>query len=292
MAKPQAASTKAQPAAAKTEIAKATGTAVGAAIDFSGDSGLGMENTTSDSFAIPFLSVLQKGSPQVDEASGVALEGAKQGMFFENINSRMFDGKVGVTVVPVYYKRVFIRWAPKGSDGSGFKGELSPEQVIAHREKGEIVEMDNKLYFPLPDGSVNEKKCDRVADTRNHYMLLLNEDGSWTECLLSLTSTQIKKSKMLMSALASVKLKGAAGMYTPPTFANLIKATTIPESNDKGNWMGIRFEVDGQVDRSDLYQAAKKFHEVIKAGKVEAKYEAPADAEPAEPAAGKAGGSF
>ncbi len=290
MAKPQAAATP--KGATKNEIAKATSTAVGAALDFSGDSGKGMENTTSDSFAIPFLSVLQKGSPQVDEASGVSLEGAKQGMFFENINSRMFEGtKVGVQLVPVYYRRVFIRWAPKGSEGSGFKGELTPEQVLAHREKREIVEMDGKLYFPLPDGSVNEKKCDRVADTRNHYVLLMNEDESWTECLLSLTSTQIKKSKMLMSALASVKLKGASGMYTPPTFANVIKATTIPESNDKGNWMGIRFEVLGQVDRPDLYQAAKKFHEVIKAGKVEARYE-DVDAGPAEPEAGKAGGSF
>ena len=51
---------------------------------FAEDAGAGMEGATAESFAIPFLGVLQKGSPQVDEASGVAIEGAKAGMLFEN----------------------------------------------------------------------------------------------------------------------------------------------------------------------------------------------------------------
>ena len=60
---------------------------------FAEDAGAGMEGATAESFAIPFLSVLQKGSPQVDEASGVAIEGAKAVMLFENVTGKMFDGK-------------------------------------------------------------------------------------------------------------------------------------------------------------------------------------------------------
>lgn len=241
---------------------------------FAEDAGAGMEGATAESFAIPFLSVLQKGSPQVDEASGVAIEGAKAGMLFENVTGKMFDGKVGVTIIPCAYRRVFLRWAPKGSDGAGFKGELAPEKVAEMRARGEISELDGKLYIPLPDGTVSDKKCDRISDTRNHYVLLVDDaTGAWKEALMSLTSTQIKKSKMLMSALASVKVQGASGLFTPPTFANMVRVTTTPESNDKGTWFGLKFELAGQVTRPELYAAAKAFHASVAKGTVIAKYE-------------------
>ncbi len=48
---------------------------------FEADAGMGMEGTTVESFAIPFLLVLQSLSPQVDEAGGTAIEGARPGMF-------------------------------------------------------------------------------------------------------------------------------------------------------------------------------------------------------------------
>lgn len=262
---------------ASTEIAETTNAALAlSASMFAEDAGAGMEGATAESFAIPFLSVLQKGSPQVDEASGAALEGAKAGMLYENVNSKLLDGKAGVHIVPCSYRRVFLRWAPKGSDGAGFKGELAPEVVADMRAKGEIVDMDGKLYIPLPDGTVNDKKCDRISDTRNHYVLLLDADtGGWKEALVSLTSTQIKKSKMLMSALASVKVGGSGSnaMFTPPTFANVVRMSTVPESNDKGTWFGVKFELTGQVDRAEVYAAAKAFHASVSKGAVVAKYE-------------------
>lgn len=263
----------------QNEVTIATTNALALADDmFAADAGSGMEGATSESFAIPFLSVLQKGSPQVDEASGAAVEGAKAGMLWDNVAGRMFDGKAGVTIVPCAYRRVFLRWAPKGSQGSGFKGEMSADQVASMRAAGQIVDLDGRLYIPLPDGTVNDKKCDRISDTRNHYVLLVDaESGAWVEALLSLTSTQIKKSKMLMSALASVKLNGPAGMYTPPTFANMVRLTTIPESNDKGTWFGTKFELSGRVNRAELYAAAKAFHASVSAGSIEVKYEAQAE---------------
>lgn len=245
---------------------------------FAADAGSGMEGATSESFAIPFLSVLQKGSPQVDEASGAAIVGAKAGMLWDNVACRMFDGKEGVIIIPCAYRRVFLRWAPKGAQGSGFKGELSAEQVAKMRAAEQLADLDGRLYVPLPDGTVNEKKCDRISDTRNHYVLLVDAaTGNWAQALLSLTSTQIKKSKMLMSALASVKLTGPSGMYTPPTFANQVRLTTIPESNDKGTWFGTKFELAGRVGRIELYAAAKAFHTSVSAGSVEVKYEAQAE---------------
>lgn len=257
---------------------KTTALAVGG-MDFAADAGAGMEGAGQESFAIPFLSVLQKGSPQVDEASGAAIEGARAGMLFENVTGRMFSGKDGVVIVPCSYKREFLRWGAR-DNGGGFKGAYTPEDVADMRAKGQIVELEGRLYAPEQDGSVSDKKSDRFNDTRNHYVLIIDQEtGAWTEALLSLTSTQIKKSKMLMSALASVKLKnGANQMYTPPTFANYVRVTTVGESNDKGTWFGVKFELAGQVDRPEIYAAAKAFHANIAKGGVQVKYEdAPED---------------
>lgn len=252
-------------------------------IDFAADAGVGMESADKDSFAIPFLSVLQKGSPQVDEASGVAIDGAKSGMLYENVTGALTDGKTGLLIVPCSYKRVFVQWAPR-EGGGGYKGEHAPEAITAMRDAGKILELEGRLYAPLPDGTVSDKKCDRFVDTRNHYVLIVDPaTGGWKEALLSLASTQIKKSKNLMSALASVKVNGANGPVTPPTFANLVRITTVPESNDKGTWFGVRMVLEGRVSNTAIYNAAKAFHKTVAAGAVEAKYEA----QPSGPEEGK-----
>lgn len=244
-----------------------------AATDFNPleDAGMGMEGATHESFAIPFIGVLQKISPQCEETDTAYIEGAKAGMLFESVNKSLFDGKDGITFVQCAYRRTFVRWGPRGGEGGGFKGEYAPEVVAAMREAGQVIEVDNKLWFPLEDGSVNPKRCDHLADTRNHYVLLLSGESP-RECLLSLTSTQIKKSKVLMSMLASKKINGT----TLPTFVSKIKATTALESNDKGTWHGINFDYAGQVTDKEVYDAAKAFNKSVMAGTVKASYEAPA----------------
>jgi hypothetical protein len=243
--------------------------------DYAADAGGGLEGATADSYAVPFLTVLQKGSPQVDEASGVAIPGAKQGMLYESVTGRMHDGHKGVLIVPCAYRRVFLRWGARGTEGGGFKGELTADQVAIMRDKGEIKDLDGKLYVPMADGSINEKKSDRISDTRNHYCLIVGEDGTWSTALLSLTSTQIKKSKLLASMIASRKVRTPAGVIQPASWASLVRVTTVPESNDKGNWYGVRFEFDGELlaPGSDLYRAGRGFNQLVAAGKAQAKYD-------------------
>jgi hypothetical protein len=247
---------------------------------FFADAGAGMEGASQESFAIPFLSVLQKGSPQVDESvDGGAhiIDGAKAGMLFENVGNRVYDGKKGLLVVPCHYRRVFIHWGARGTPDGGFKGELTETEVARLRETGQLVEdTTGKLLFPLPGGVLDDKKCARVADTRNHYVLILDEEtGAWTQAVLSLTSTQIKKSKNLMSILANVKVRNPStgALVQPPTFANVVRIQSVAESNDKGSWYGLKFALEGQVQRADLYAAAKEFYQTVAKGSVAVKYE-------------------
>jgi hypothetical protein len=180
-----------------------------------------------------------------------------------------------VLIVPCAYRRVFLRWGARGTEASGFKGELTADEVAIMRDKGEVKEMDNKLYVPMSDGSVNEKKSDRISDTRNHYCLIMSEDGTWTTALLSLTSTQIRKSKLLASMIASRKVRTAAGTIQPASWASCVRVTTVPESNDKGNWYGVRFEFEGELlpPSSDVYKAGREFNQLVGAGKAQVKYD-------------------
>ena len=242
-------------------------TQLSTAVDFGDDAGAGFEGTTSESFAIPFLGILQKISPQCDEADPKFIEGAKGGMLFNSVTSKLYDGKTGVLFIPSAYQRRFIHWGARGTPNSGFKGEFMPEVAVQMRDDGKVIELDGKLYFPLADGTINEKVCDRLVDTRNHFGILIDpESGNFSQVLISLASTNIKKSKQFMQCLAEVKVKSAKGTTTPPSFYNKARIVTTAESNDKGNWSGIKFTLEGFVEQQELYDAAKAFYKAVISG--------------------------
>lgn len=244
-------------------------------VDFEADSGAGMEGADKDSFAIPFLAVIQKMSPQVDEADPKYIEGARPGMLMDTVTEELFDGKEGVLVLPCAFQRRYLRWGPREA-GGGFKGELTPEEATALEQSGEVVNVDNRLYYPDDNGNVDPKKCDFLQDSRNHFVLRVNpETGKLTEMLLSLRSTQISKSKTMMTKLQNVKVKGKEGMVTPPTWVNRVRITTVPESNDKGSWHGIKVELEGFIQSTDEYAAGKRLHDIIREGDVRVNYDEP-----------------
>lgn len=250
-----------------------------AGINMGADVGKGMEGADKDAYAIPFLTIVQKMSPQVDEDDPKYIEGAKPGMLLNTVTNELFDGKdTGVHFIPCAFQRRFLRWGPRDA-GGGFKGEVLPEEASQLQQNEEVQNISGRLYFPDEKGNVDEKACDYLSDTRNHFGLLITPSGDVQQVLLSLASTQIKKSKQLMTLLDSVKLEGDNGKVTPPTWANKVLLKTIGESNDKGSWAGLRVELDGFVDSQDLYDAGKSFHDLIARGSYEVNYDVAAEVE-------------
>jgi hypothetical protein len=229
------------------------------------DAGAGMEGADKDAYAIPFLRVLQKISPQCDEGDAAYIRGAKGGMLFNTVTNELYDGKEGIIFIPCAFQRRFIQWGPRGSEGSSFKAEWLPEAIAEKRSSGEITEADGKLYL----GEPNPKKSDVIQDTRNHFGIILTDEGA-AQVLLSLGSTQIKKSKQLMGILSAVRVNG----ITPPTWLSKIRLTTVTETNDKGSWYGIKMEAAGFVDSKEIYNAGKAFHDIIASGVAKVDYHA------------------
>lgn len=239
------------------------------------DAGAGMEGADVDSFAIPFLQVLQKGSPQCDESLGDPLfdPDARPGQLVNSVTQERFDGKEGVDFVPCAFQRRFLKWGARKA-GGGFEGDFTPEEVNALRDQGKIVSVEGRLFEPLADGSVSEDLSSVYRDTRMHFGLLLTDAGP-QQVLLSLTSTQIKKSKALMSLL---RLQKANGKQLP-TFANIIRVTSVPESNDQGSWYGVKFDHNGYVQDQALYEEGMAFWEAVAAGSARVQHEAAAESE-------------
>lgn len=257
------------------ELAQQNNTALSNEVldQFSGMDGAGFEGADEDTYAIPFMRVLQSGSPQCKRSAGEYIQGAQEGMILNSVTNELWDGDAGIEIVPCAFARVYTHWRPMDS-GGGFLGEVPVDDELVSqgtREGGKLV---------LDDGT-------ELVDTRKHYVLVLREDGGWDPVLINMSSTQIKKSRQLMTRLRNLKLRNSQGrLFTPPMFANVVRLRTAGESNDQGSWFGwqVDFSTLRQLNPSDpaegeTFQAAKDFAEAFKTGQVK-------EATPEDPAQG------
>jgi hypothetical protein len=264
-----------------TELAEVKKSAIAApAFMDSSDFGAGFEGADKDSFAIPFLQILQKMSPICDEDSPKYVDGMKAGMIYNTVTQKAYDVRATpLEIIPCSYKRSFILWGSRDGGEGGFKGEVTPEEMEKIIASGKVENVDGKLLVKDDKGEVNPKKSDYYADTRSHFVIAIDpETGVAAPAILSLASSQIKASKMLLTSLQQIKVDTPNGKRTPPTFANKVKLTTSAQSNDKGNWAGVKFELDGLVSDPSLYAEAKAFYASIVSGAVKADYSKAADA--------------
>ena len=231
--------------------------AVALAGDFEQDANNGFDGMSQDDFALPFLKLLTSTSPEVGE-----VEGAMPGFIMNSVSGELYDGKKGITVIPVAYVRQYIEWAPRGS-GSGAPQSIHPatSDILArtHREPG-----DNKDY--LDNGNY-------IENTANHYVMVLNDSGIPEPALIVMKSTQLKKSRKWNTMMQSTKLMGKNGPYTPPMYSHVYRLTTQAESNDKGKWYGWEVERVGPIEDMNQYAAAKSFAQQINSGEVKVKHE-------------------
>lgn len=248
-----------------TQVAKPASTAVGAAINYEEDAGQGTEGADKDSFAIPFLVVLQPLSPVVVDK---LVEGAEAGMFMNSVTNQLYRNPV---IVPCSFQRRFVRWGARET-GGGYKGEMTVAESVKERESGAVKELDNRLYYPMADGSINEKKSDKLQDTRNHFVIILEDEQDilGTPAVLAMASTHIKCSKTLMSRIEGLKLPKAdgTGVFTPPAYYSMFKLKTVKKTNEKGTWFLPEVAPAGKTD-DIVYELAKKFYNQVMFGKVD-----------------------
>jgi hypothetical protein len=235
-------------------------------IDFSADAGGGMEEVDKDTFAIPFVGILQSNSPKCE-----TVEGAKAGKFINSITDELFDE---LYVIPCAYTRRYIRWAPRAT-GGGFKGEYMPIDIEAGKVEG-CKEYDGTYMFDVPEGATRYDKdqkplFDVARDTRNHYVLGKSSDGSWFTAILSLSSSMVKRSKRWMSRIYGIEMKDAKGKaFNPPSYSHIYKLTPVREEKGGDKWWSLEASLVGPVTDKHVYDKAKEFNLQVTAGLIKA----------------------
>lgn len=246
---------------AKQEVEEKKNTQVAAFQgDFESMAGAGGENVTQDDMSVPFIKLAQALSPEVDESDPKHIEGLKQGDFFNSATQEVYSGSKGFTFVPCLYRRSYIEWTPRDS-GGGF--------VADHADLPAIAKEDGKGNHEMPNGNL-------VIMTATWYGLIIpdDENADVEQAVITLASTQFKKSRMLVSRLKKLLVAGANGKFNPPFFYNTLRVTSVSEQNDNGKWKGWNFDLTGSIkdlsNAEEVFKYAKLTYEAVKEGTLKA----------------------
>ena len=239
---------------------KASDVAVAGPAMFEADAGVGME-LSQDDLALPFLKIVSSELLQQDEKLA---ETAKLGDMVNSVSRQVYSAKSPLKVIPCHYERRFLMWAPRGSGTGAPMKIFSPDEARPQTRRDPD---DNREYV---DGG----KGEYIDETHQHYILIMEEDGTMSNALISMKSTQLKKSRQWNTMIATRSMVGANGVpFQPPRFSHVYNLTTAKEENSKGVWHGWKIDLDGPIEDANQYQAAKAFHTAISAGDVQVKHE-------------------
>lgn len=224
---------------------------------FEEDAHDGMDNISAEDVALPFMKVLSQLSPELE-----TIDGAKPGMVLNTVTGQIYDGSKGILVVPCHYERKYIEWAPRGQGSGGpvaVHGATSDIMTKTFRKPG-----DSKDY--LDNGNY-------VENSAQHYVMVVEEDGSCNPALIVMKSSQLKKSRKWNSMMMTLKMNGKNGMFTPPSYSHVYRLSTNKETNDKGSWFGWEVERVGPVEDASVYNMSKAFALSVRQGEVNVKHD-------------------
>lgn len=194
------------------------------------EGGTGLENLTTQDLGTPILQIVQKGSPEYDEDhedhATKAIKGVKVGDIINSVTRKILftQGEEPVKVVPYFYQLVYLEWRPR-EQGGGLVATHTDPSILSRTTRDKESNKD-----VLPNGN-------HVVTTAYFFVRLLGETEE--DALLSLTSTQLKKSRLWLNMMRNFRQTNGNPL---PMFHRAYYLSTIPESNAKGTWRGWKIE--------------------------------------------------
>lgn len=272
----------------KAEVVKAGDAGLPSTIlvDLAADRGAGSETVTAKDMAIPIISILQGNSPQCKKSDPKWIEGATEGMLFNNVTNEVYGGDQGLTMLACYREKVFIEWKPKRGGFVAIHPETTPLRDQVVMKKDDPADPTSKERPTLPSGNI-------LAETDQHYVLILRDDGTFEPAVVAMSSTALKSSRLWNTLVNRVIEKTAKGeVFNPPRWYVKYRLATKGRTKDQYSWMTWAIEPAGKLAVGadgrpaiaadlGLYQAAKALYAAVKGGKVKVKQEEQVDGAPA-----------
>jgi|TARA_R100000084_G_C4643679_1_gene145365 hypothetical protein len=223
--------------------------------------GTGFEEVTAEDLAVPYLKILQVGSPECLPGGPKYNKEAKAGMIANSVADEYYNGlEEGMLVVPCYYNRRFVEWMP---ERGGWAGSYEPNDPIVKtttkNEKNEDI---------LPNGN-------QLTATAQFFVFLVKENAidSPERAMLPMASTQLKKARKWLSQMQGLTGEGKNGRYVLPMMSQLYRVKTHMEQKGEHTWFGYDIDRVRGLDLNDkaeksLFSQAVDFAKSIKQGEV------------------------
>ena len=220
--------------------------------------GTGLEETTVEDFAIPFIRVLQPMSPQLNKASGSYVDNASAGDLYNTVTNSVYSGDKGIVLVPSAYVKKYIEWVPR-EKGGGLVNANHDISILSECKK----DPESRRFY-TKDGN-------EIVETAQFYVLVLDPEPQ--QAVIAFTSTQLSVARKWLTMMRMARVQNSQGQHVEaPMFAYTYRLTTTSQSNDKGTWNSFSISQEGQTSLADA-QVAKTFMTAARSGEVEVKEE-------------------
>lgn len=236
-------------AKAKKEIANANSQVLAKQPDYIKDEGTrGQENVGIEDLTIPRLGLIQDLSPQRKKNDPKYIDGATEGMLFNNVTNSLYGTKV--MFVPVYMRKEWVIWK-KQAAGGGFEGAFNSEAEA-------ITEFEAQNYDADTFKKDGVTMCSHeIVDMGQHFGMIVHDDGSTEDIVLSFS-----KSKMKIHRQFNTLIKLAGG----DRFSRVYEISAVPDENKEGqDFYNFAVGVMGFVTEP-VYRQAEKLYDAISEG--------------------------
>ena len=244
----------------KNEVAETKATAMSTFDDNLLSGGTGLEETTTEDFAIPFIRVLQPMSPQLQKQHGSYVQGASAGDLYNTVTGEAHDGEKGILIVPCAYNKKYIEWVPR-EKGGGLVNANHDISILSNCTR----DPESRRYY-TPEGN-------EIVETAQFFVLIDQKGKAPQQAVLAFTSTQLGVSRKWLTMLRMARVQNSKGeSVEAPMFAYTYRLTTTTQSNDKGSWNAYSINQEKATEMS-IAMAAKDFMGAARSGDVAVKEE-------------------
>lgn len=205
----------------------------------------GMEDVTAADIIIPRVELIQALSPARDKKDPAYIDGAEEGMLFNNVTRALYGSEA--LVVPVVYRKQYLIWKDRklGGGANGFRGAFNtPQEAAAHI------------------ATLNEEALD-VIETAQHFCLVVN-GMNVEEAVVSMSKTKLKVSKRWNSLM---RLAGG------DSFSRAYRLGASLETNARNEkYYNLSVTPAGYVNEN-IYRKAEALYNQIGQGNVVASHD-------------------
>ncbi len=200
----------------------------------------GSEDVKAEDLVIPRLELVQDLSPCRKKADPAYIDGAEEGMLYNNVTRQLYG--TAVLVVPVLFKKEWLIWKDR-KQGGGFRGAFATKELAEEALAG------------LEDG----EHCEAVDTAQQFCLLIQPEKGRVEEIVVSMSRSKMKVSRKWNSL---IRMDGG------DSFARVYRLSAVAEKNSKNqDYFNINVAMAG-FPTEQIYARAEALYEQIKSGRV------------------------